>query len=170
MIYVTSYFANVGGQKLWMYDYQDGNVLSAHFGDFLGALDIPASITSIQGVEWKDGSFYFSAVGGAAGNRIERVPLLGDHLATYSELLLSGQSTFQGIGFAGELGLITTESGATTETIYTFKNLAVPEPSARVLLSLAVLALLVVATRRPKSIGLASRGRIDAPRREPPEP
>ena len=50
IIYVSSFEAYAGGDKLWMYDYAGGNVLAPNFGNFLGTLQIPASVTSIQGV------------------------------------------------------------------------------------------------------------------------
>ena len=122
VIYGTSFVHSAGGQKLWMYDFAGGDINSAVFGRFLGTLDIPSTVTNIQGVEWSAPYFYFSAAGGSRGNRIERVRLAGGVLDGTSEIVVNGYTTVQGLAFDGDIALQAFQSGSTTEIVDLLRN------------------------------------------------
>jgi autotransporter-associated beta strand protein len=112
IIYVSSFEANAGGDKLWMYDYAGGNVTSAAFGNFLGALQLPASLQGIQGVEWKAPYFYFSS---GQNSTLQRVLYQNGALATQAETVWNASTTVQGLGFDGANLLQVLQSGSTSE-------------------------------------------------------
>src|SRR5207248_11330931 len=82
-------------------------------GAFLGTLQIPSSVTNVQGVTWKAPYFYFS------GSKLSRVLYQNGTLATQAETLWTAPTTVQGIGFDGSNLYQVLQSGSTTEYTYT---------------------------------------------------
>jgi autotransporter-associated beta strand protein len=119
IIYVSSFEANIGGDKLWMYDYASGNVLAPNFGNFLGTLQIPSSVTGIQGVEYKAPYFYFSDHTHSA---IERVLYQNGALAAQAETVWTSPTTVQGLGFDGPNLLQVLQAGSTYEIAWTLAS------------------------------------------------
>jgi hypothetical protein len=149
VMYVSSFFAGIGAEKLWMYDFQNGNSSAPEFGQFLGTLSIPSTITDIQGIEWKAPYFYFSA-SGQGGNQISRVALTDAGLAANSELVARGFRTVQGMAIDGDLAYQALQSGSTFEFVDVLKNLEVPvpEPSACTLAGVGSVLVLLLGRRR----------------------
>ncbi len=112
IIYISSFEAGIGADKLWMYDYAGGNVTSPSFGNFLGTLQIPASVISIQGVAYKAPYFYFSD---ATHSAIERVLYQNGALANQAETVWTAPTTVQGLAFDGANLWQILQSGSTTE-------------------------------------------------------
>ena len=99
IIYISSFERGIGADKLWMYDYAGGNVTSPNFGNFLGTLQIPSSVVSIQGVAYKAPYFYFSD---GTHSAIERVLYQNGALSSQAETVWTAPTTVQGLGFDGE--------------------------------------------------------------------
>jgi autotransporter-associated beta strand protein len=123
VIFVTSYFANAGGGQLWMYNYADGNVLSATFGAYLGNLPIPTTVSQIQGVAWKAPYFYFSGTTGSAGT-IDRVLYQNGVLSNQSQVMWQGGGTMQGLTVSGSDILQVIQGGSTWEVVQTLSSAA----------------------------------------------
>jgi autotransporter-associated beta strand protein len=119
IIYASSFEPNSGGDKLWMYDYAWGNVLAPNFGSFLGTLELPATVLSVQGVAWKAPYFYFSD---GNNSTIQRVLYQNGVLSTQSEAIWTAPTTVQGLGFDGGNLLQVLQSGSTTEPIWTLTS------------------------------------------------
>jgi autotransporter-associated beta strand protein len=119
IIYASSFEPNIGGDKLWMYDYAGGNVLAPNFGNFLGSLELPSTVVNVQGVAWKAPYFYFSD---ANNSSIQRVLLQNGTLASQSEAIWTAPTTVQGLGFDGSNLLQVLQSGSTTEPIWTLAS------------------------------------------------
>ncbi len=113
VIYATSFEQGIGADKLWMYDYAGGNVNDPSFGSFLGTLQVPSSVTNIQGVAWKAPYFYFS------GTQLSRVLYKNGSLDSQAEPLWTAPTTVQGIGFEGSNLYQILQSGSTTEVAWT---------------------------------------------------
>ena len=117
VIFGTSYYSNLGGSELTLYDYANGNVTSPDFGAFLGTLPIPATITNVQGVAWKSPYLYFSSsntLPGGNGGGIERVLYQNGVLSSQAELIWNQTSSVQGLGFDGSDILEATQPGGAT--------------------------------------------------------
>jgi autotransporter-associated beta strand protein len=119
IVYVSSFEANSGGGQLWMYDYAGGNVTSPAFGNFIGTLQIPASVQEIQGVEWKAPYFYFSD---GQNSTIQRVLYQNGALAAQAQLVWTAPTTVQGLGFDGANLLQVLQSGSSTEYAFTLTS------------------------------------------------
>ncbi len=119
IIYVSSFEAGSGADKLWMYDYAGGNVTSPSFGNFLGTLQIPSSVVTIQGVAYKAPYFYFSD---GTHSAIERVLYQNGVLANQAETVWTAPTTVQGLGFDGPNLLQVLQSGSTTEYAWTLAS------------------------------------------------
>jgi autotransporter-associated beta strand protein len=115
IIYISSFEAGVGGDKLWMYDYAGGNVTAPNFGNFLGTLQIPSSVVSIQGVAYKAPYFYFSD---GTHSAIERVLYQDGVLADQAETVWTAPTTVQGLGFDGANLWQVLQAGSTTEVAW----------------------------------------------------
>ncbi len=121
VIFGSSYFANVGGGELWMYNYADGNVLSPDFGGFLGTLQLPSNVTGIQGVTWRAPYFYLSAVE-SYGNLVQRVLYQNGTLSSQVENIWQATGSVQGLCFEGSHILQTVQSGTATEYVVTLAS------------------------------------------------
>jgi autotransporter-associated beta strand protein len=119
IIYASSFEPNIGGDKLWMYDYAGGNVLAPNFGNFLGSLELPSTVVNVQGVAWKAPYFYFSD---GNNSSIQRVLYQNGTLASQSEAIWTAPTTVQGLGFDGSNLLQVLQSGSTTEPIWTLAS------------------------------------------------
>ena len=156
VIYVTSYFQDVGGSKLWMYDLAGGDTGSDHFGDFLGSLALPPELLDIQGVAWHAPYFYFSM---ASASSIYRVKYDQGSLNAHAEFVVNVYNTVQGLGFEGNTLWQAEQSGLTTERVEPLVNAdvtaSVPEPGTGALgligLSLVAASFALRRLRRPRS-------------------
>ncbi len=150
IMFVTSFYGYAGGSKLWMYDYEDGNIASPHFGDFLGSADIPANITGIQGVTYHNGFLYFSE----DSWNIDRVRWLGSTIDSTSEHVYKGFTTVQGIAADENALYLTYQSGSTTEyieTLTTGQLATLPEPSTNGMMLCGAALLLAFAAWRKRA-------------------
>lgn len=127
IMFASSFEANIGGDKLWMYDYADGNVLSPTFGSFLGTLQIPAAVQGIQGVAWKAPYFYFSD---GSDSTIRRVLYQNGVLSTQAELVWNAPTTVQGLAFDGSNLFQVLQSGSTSESAVSLTTLKFATPVA----------------------------------------
>ena len=112
IIYISSFEAGAGGNQLWMYDYAGGNVTAPNFGNFLGTLQIPSSVVTIQGVAYKAPYFYFSD---GTHSAIERVLYQNGVLASQAQTVWTAPTTVQGLAFDGANLWQVLQSGSTTE-------------------------------------------------------
>ena len=112
IIYISSFEAGAGGNQLWMYDYAGGNVTAPNFGNFLGTLQIPSSVITIQGVAYKAPYFYFSD---GTHSAIERVLYQNGVLASQAQTVWTAPTTVQGLAFDGGNLWQVLQSGSTTE-------------------------------------------------------
>ncbi len=112
IIYISSFEAGAGGNQLWMYDYAGGNVTAPNFGNFLGTLQIPSSVVTIQGVAYKAPYFYFSD---GTHSAIERVLYQTGALASQAQTVWTAPTTVQGLAFDGANLWQVLQSGSTTE-------------------------------------------------------
>lgn len=116
IIFGTSYYASAGGTQLWMYNYADGNVLSPTFGAYLGNLQIPSSVTDIQGVAYKAPYFYFS------GLTLDRVLYQNGVLSSQSQVVWQTGSTVQGLTVSGSSILQVLQGGSAYEVVATLTS------------------------------------------------
>ena len=125
VMFGTSFYAQFGGSQLTMYDYANGNVTSPTFGNFLGTLPIPATITNIQGVAWKAPYFYFSSsnsLPGGNGGGIERVLYQNGVMSSTAQLVWNANASVQGIGFQGNNILEALQTGGSDNIVATFAS------------------------------------------------
>ena len=124
VIFGTSYLAAAGGGELTMYNYAGGNVTSSQFGQYLGTLPIPTTITNIQGVAWKAPYFYFSSSNSLPGSTggVERVLYQNGVISSQAQLVWNYTATVQGVGFDGNNMLEAIEPGGTEDQIATFAS------------------------------------------------
>ncbi len=129
VMFVTSFFQNLGGDRLWMYDFASGDPNSLQFGSFLGSLPLPGELHDIQGVAWQAPFFYFSMSSGL----ISRVHFADGQLDTHAETVVDAFNTLQGLGFEGHTLLQAEQSGPTDDIVEPLVNVdaltTVPEPS-----------------------------------------